>query len=364
MRRALALAARGRYRTSPNPMVGAVLLRDGVRVGEGFHRRVGGPHAEIEALAAAGPEAARGATLFVTLEPCAHPGRTPPCTEAIVAAGIARVVVAHRDPDPRVRGAGLARLRAAGIEIEEGRLAAEAVRLNLRYLVPKLLGRPLVTLKWAASLDGKIATATGESQWITSQAARRWALALREEHDAVLVGSGTALADDPLLDRRLGLAGAPGWRVILDRRLRLRPEARIFTGGGPVLLYTETAAGPAWEPLVARGARIVRLATVTPETVLDDLAERGIGSVLVEGGGETLAAFAEAGLCDRVTGALAPLLIGGRNAPGPLGGRGRLRLDEALRVEGLRWRRHGVDLVFEGVREGCLPALCASVGAS
>ncbi|MCL4837997.1 MAG: bifunctional diaminohydroxyphosphoribosylaminopyrimidine deaminase/5-amino-6-(5-phosphoribosylamino)uracil reductase RibD [Thermoanaerobaculia bacterium] len=363
MRRALALAARGRYRTSPNPMVGAVVLRDGRRVGEGYHRRVGGPHAEVEALAAAGA-AARAATLFVTLEPCDHHGRTPPCTEAILAAGVVRVVAAHRDPDPRVRGAGLARLRAAGVEVEEGPLAAEAVRLNLRYLVPKLLGRPLVTLKWAASLDGKIATAGGESQWISGPAARRWALALRDEHDAVLVGIGTALADDPRLDRRLGLAGGPGTRVVLDRRLRLPPTARLFDGPGPVLLYTEAAEGPAWEALAGRGAAVVRLERVEPAAVLGDLARRGVGSVLVEGGGEILAAFAAAGLFERVTGALAPLLIGGRAALGPLGGNGIGRLAEAPRVESLRWRRRGADLVFEGVREGCLPALCASVGAS
>ncbi|HSM51548.1 MAG TPA: bifunctional diaminohydroxyphosphoribosylaminopyrimidine deaminase/5-amino-6-(5-phosphoribosylamino)uracil reductase RibD, partial [Thermoanaerobaculia bacterium] len=302
--------------------------------------------------------------LFVTLEPCDHHGRTPPCTEAILAAGVARVVAAHRDPDPRVRGAGLARLRAAGVEVEEGTLAAEAVRLNLRYLVPKLLGRPFVTLKWAASLDGRIATASGESQWISGPAARRWALALREEHDAVLVGIGTALADDPRLDRRLGLAEAPGARIVLDRRLRLPPSARLFDGRGPVLLYTEAATGAAWEALSGRGAEIVRLERVDPAAVLGDLARRGIGSVLVEGGGEILAGFAAAGLFDRATGALAPLLIGGRTAPGPLGGAGAARLGEAPRVEGLRWRRCGVDLVFEGVREGCLPALCASVGAS
>ncbi len=231
LRRALRLAARGRYRTSPNPNVGAVLVRDGEVVGSGWHRQAGGPHAEVEALREAGAhseDAARGATLFVTLEPCAHHGRTPPCADAVIAAGIARVVACHRDPDPRVSGEGFAKLRAAGIAVESGFLVEEAVKLNLAFLIAATLGRPAVTLKWAMSLDGRIATATGESQWISSPRGRRWALELREEHDAILVGSGTLLADDPRLDRRLGLSAGPNLRVVLDRRLRTPPTARLL----------------------------------------------------------------------------------------------------------------------------------------
>ncbi|HEX2254912.1 MAG TPA: bifunctional diaminohydroxyphosphoribosylaminopyrimidine deaminase/5-amino-6-(5-phosphoribosylamino)uracil reductase RibD [Thermoanaerobaculia bacterium] len=372
LRRALHLAARGRYRTAPNPMVGAVVVRDGEVVGEGWHRQVGGAHAEVEALTAAG-ERARGATLCVTLEPCNHRGRTPPCTEAVLAAGVARVVACHRDPNPAVAGGGFERLRRAGVEVVEGVLAEEAIRLNLRFLVPAVLGRPLVTLKWAMSLDGRIATAAGESQWISGPAARRWALALREEHDAIVVGSGTALADDPRLDRRLGLAPGPILRVVLDRRLRLSPEARLHAVPGPVLVYAaSTPAGEAdaaarrRRALEERGAEVVLLdpEAEAPAAVLADLARRGVGSILVEGGGELAAAWVAAGLYDRVHAVVAPLLVGGRAAPGPLGGVGAATLAAAPRLEGLRVRRRGPDLLLTGLRQGCLLELSSSVGAS
>lgn len=363
MRRALTLAARGRYRTSPNPMVGAVVVRDGARVGEGWHRAVGGPHAEVEALREAG-EAARGATVVVTLEPCRHHGRTPPCVDALVAAGVQRVIVGHLDPDERMRGGGVEALRRAGIDVATGLLADEAIRLNLRYLVPKLLGRPLVTLKWAMSLDGRIATEQGESQWITSPPARRWALALREEHDAVLVGSGTVLADDPRLDRRLGLAGEAGLRVVLDRRLRVGPGARLLAGGGPVLLYTESNDTARQRELASRGASVVPLPAVTPSSVLADLARRGVGSVLVEGGAEVAASFVRAGAFDRVLVAVAPLLIGGERARGPLAGDGLGPLAELPRLEGWRWARRGGGLTIEGLRAGCSRELCERSGRS
>ncbi|HEV8629740.1 MAG TPA: bifunctional diaminohydroxyphosphoribosylaminopyrimidine deaminase/5-amino-6-(5-phosphoribosylamino)uracil reductase RibD, partial [Thermoanaerobaculia bacterium] len=307
LRRALRLAARGRWQTSPNPMVGAVLLRDGVAVAEGWHRRVGGPHAEVEALR--GVADARGTTMCVSLEPCAHHGRTPPCVEALIAAGIRRVVACHRDPDPRVGGAGLARLAGAGIEVTAGYLVEEAVRLNWKYLTAKVHGRPAVTLKWAMSLDGKIATRGGDSRWISSDAARRWALELRESHDAIVVGSGTVLADDPLLTRRLGRAAGPILRVVLDRRLRLPSSARLLDEAGPVLVYAAPAVAPgegeatraeAVAALARRGAEVATLPAVTPAAVLADLARRGVQSVLVEGGGEVLAAFVTAGAFDRV----------------------------------------------------------------
>jgi diaminohydroxyphosphoribosylaminopyrimidine deaminase / 5-amino-6-(5-phosphoribosylamino)uracil reductase len=365
LRRALRLAARGRYRVAPNPMVGAVVVAAaGEVVGEGWHAALGGPHAEAAALAAAG-ERARGATLCVTLEPCDHHGRTPPCTEAILAAGVRRVVACHRDPhrDPGrgIAGGGLERLRAAGVEVLCGGPVDDALRLNLRFLVPAVLGRPQVTLKWAMSLDGRIATAGGESQWISSPASRRWALALREEHDAVLVGSGTALADDPRLDRRLGLAAGPGVRVVLDRRLRLSPEARMLAVPGPVLVYTAVDAPPGRrEALAARGAEVVALAEPTPAAVLADLGGRGVASVLVEGGGEVAAAFVAAGQWDRVAAAVAPKLLGGREAPGPLGGAGVAALATAPRLTGLVARRRGPDLVLDGLREACLPELSSN----
>lgn len=350
-------------------MVGALIVRDGGRDGEvlgsGWHRQVGGPHAEIEALrdAAGRGHDVRGATLYVTLEPCAHFGRTPPCADAVIAAGLSRVVACHADPDPRVAGGGFAKLRAAGIAVEVGTLAEEAVRLNLRFLVAAVLRRPAVTLKWAMSLDGRIATATGQSQWISSAAGRRWALALREEHDATLVGSGTVLADDPRLDRRLGLAGRPGLRVVMDRRLRTGPQARLFTVEGTVLIYTRSRDMARRRVLEERGAQVIDLPEVAPATVLADLYGRGVQSVLVEGGGEVLASFAASGCWDRVGLDCAPLLIGGRGAPGPLGGEGFASLDHAARLENLEVRRRGGDAILTGYRQGCLGELLERVSA-
>lgn len=363
LRRALRLAARGRYRTSPNPCVGAVLVRDGAVVGEGWHRRVGGPHAEGEALAAAG-ERARGTTLYSNLEPCCHHGRTPPCTDALLAAGVARVVASHSDPDPRVGGRGFARLREAGVEVEVGALAREAAALNLPFLTAKTLGRPAVTLKWAMSLDGKIATAAGESRWISSEAGRKWALELREEHDAILVGSGTALADDPLLTRRLGLAAGPILRVVLDRRLRLPAAAKMLGEEGEVLVFTESGDGKRRAELEERGARVERLESVEPAPVLAALHARGVQSVLVEGGAEAHAAFVASGLWDRAEVDCAPLLIGGREAPGSIAGAGTGPLAAAPRLEDLAIRRRGEDVVLSGFRKGALDELLARLERS
>jgi diaminohydroxyphosphoribosylaminopyrimidine deaminase/5-amino-6-(5-phosphoribosylamino)uracil reductase len=386
LRRALRLAARGRFGTSPNPMVGAVVVRGGEVVGEGWHHRAGEPHAEREALAAAG-ERARGATLYVSLEPCCHHGRTPPCTDAVLEAGVRRVVACHRDPNPRVGGQGFARLRQAGLTVASGLLVEEAVRLNLRFLAALVFGRPAVTLKWAMSLDGKIATAGGDSRWISSPRSRRWSLDLREEHDAILVGSGTVLDDDPQLTRRpprrSGRSPAPNLRVILDRRLRTPATARIFAEEGPVVIYTRVGApARARRELEARGADVVELGGELDgteggadrdaggetgpgawlEAVLADLRRRGVQSLLVEGGGEIHAAFVAAGLYDRALVACAPLLVGGRQAPTPLGGGGVERLAEAPRLEGLTARRRGDDLLLTGYRSGCLQALYTSVG--
>lgn len=342
--------------------MGAVLVdAAGEPVAEGWHERAGEPHAEAHALARAG-EQAKGATLYVTLEPCAHFGRTPPCADALIAAGVARVVACHLDPDPRTAGRGFERLRAAGVEVEVGAGADEALELNLPYLASRRLGRPAVTLKWAATLDGKIATASGESRWITGAAARRRALELREEHDAILVGSGTALTDDPKLTRRLGLAGRPNLRVVLDRRLRLRPEANLFAEEGEVLVFTESIDAERRAALERRGAVVVGLGSVTPAAVLSALAERGIQSVLVEGGGEVSAAFAESGRWDRVVAFVAPRLLGGRAAPTPLGGAGFESLERAGTLERLAVRRRGADLEIAGLRAGCLQDLSSSAG--
>lgn len=348
------------------------MVKDGEVVGEGWHRAFGEAHAETRALAKAG-ERARGATLFLNLEPCAHHGNTPPCVEAVIAAGLARVVACHRDPDPRTGGAGFDRLRAAGIEVAVGALAAEAVELNLAFVVSNVLGRPAVTLKWAMSLDGRIATPSGESQWISSRRGRRWGLLQREEHDAILVGSGTVLADDPRLDRRMGRAGRPNLRVVMDRRLRVPPEAKLFRvpvqEGGRVLVYTAAERDGGADAAAARaleraGAQVVRLPRVEPAAVLADLHRHGVRSVLVEGGAGVAAAFVEAGAFDRVAVSCSPVLIGGEEAPGPVGGAGASTLQGAPRLDRLRSRRRGPDVILTGLRDGCLPDLLRSVGAS
>ncbi len=370
MARALALARRGRFTTAPNPMVGAVVVRDGEIVGSGWHRRAGGEHAEAMALSAAG-DLAVGATVYVTLEPCNHHGRTPPCARGILEAGVERVVFAHRDPNPEVTGGGAERLRAAGLRVEGGLLAEQAIEMNVPFLTGVLHRRPAVTLKWAMSLDGRIATASGDSQWISSPRGRQWALGLREEHQAIVVGSGTALADDPRLNRRLDRAEGPIVRVVLDRRLRLSPRARMFEVEGPVVVYTEKPRGgqadaaSKWvdrrDRLREAGAEVVVLEVVEPAAVLADLAGRGVANVLVEGGAAVLEAFASSGVWDRAAVCCAPILIGGAEAPGPLGGAGAEKLADGWRLDRLRVRRRGPDVILVGYRQGCLPELSKSV---
>lgn len=354
MARALALAASGLGLTSPNPAVGAVVVRDDRVVGEGAHVMAGGPHAEVAALARAG-EAARGATCYVTLEPCCHHGRTPPCVEALVAAGVARVVAACRDPNPRVDGRGLAALRAAGIEVTLGVGEAEARALNRAFFTFVTTGRPHVTLKTAMTLDGRIAAWDGTSRWITGEAARAEAHRFRFLADAVLVGVGTVLKDDPALTVRLpdALPKEP-LRVVVDSRLRTPLEARVLTAGDP---SRTIVAGAAPLPsrraaaLRARGVRVLGLPRdgrrVSLRALLAALADLDVVSILAEGGAELSAALLDAGLVDRVAFFVAPRLLGGRTAPGPVGGVGRA-LKEALSVTGLSSRMIGEDLLIEG----------------
>src|SRR5215831_4054995 len=298
MDRALALAEGGRYGVSPNPMVGAVVVRGRRKVAEAFHRRAGTPHAEALALARAG-RATRGADLYVTLEPCAHHGRTPPCAEGIVAAGIRRVIVASRDPNPLVRGRGLARLTRAGIEVlwADASRRSRAERQNERFRLWISQRRPFVLAKWAATLDGRIASSSGESRWITGPAARRRALLLREEYDAVLVGAGTILADNPLLTRRLSRNPGRHWRVVLDGRLRISERARVLRQPkGCVIATAVPPTHPRARRLAHRGAEIWSLPGSRPGQVdlkrlLAELAGRDVTGLMVEGGGETLAAF-------------------------------------------------------------------------
>ena len=338
MARALELAARGAAETNPNPMVGCVVVRRGEVVGEGYHRRAGGPHAEVEALRRAGARA-RGATLYVNLEPCSHlEKRTPPCVPQLVAAGVARVVAAMRDPNPAVRGRGLAALRRAGMEVRSGVLAAPARRLNERYVIAAERGRPFVLLKAALTLDGRIATAAGESKWITSARQRGAARRLRRLHDGVAVGIGTVLADDPRLLPQPGVA-RPFFRVVFDSRLRLPPRSRLAAGArrGPVLVLTRSRDRArrralerlGVEVLVAPGAARGR---VPVAWALEALGRRGLTSLMVEGGSELLGSFLAARAFDLLALFRAPLLLGGRRSRPAFAGPDPRRLAEALRL--------------------------------
>jgi len=352
MRRALHLALRGLGWTSPNPMVGAVILKRGRVIAEGWHRAVGGPHAEVWALQAAG-EAATGATIYLNLEPCCHHGRTPPCTDTLIAARVGRVVTACRDPDPRVSGKGIARLRLAGIAVHVGLLQAEAQRLNEAYFKRVQTGLPFVTLKSAMSLDGKIATVTGESKWITGEKARAFGHRLRAQHDAVLTGIGTVLADDPELTVRLAKGRTP-LRVVADSGARTPPTARLLTADErpPIIAVTRQAPAGRVGRLQKAGAAVWSLpgrhGRVDLPSLMQRLAATGANSVLVEAGGTLAAAALEAGLVDRVYLFLAPILIGGVEAPTPLQGRGARRLADARRLSSVRMRRLGEDMLIVG----------------
>lgn len=355
MRRALALAARARGRTSPNPMVGAVLVKDNQLVGEGFHSYAGSDHAEVVALREAG-EAARGATLYVSLEPCCHFGRTPPCAEQIIQAGVRRVVAACEDPNPAVSGKGIAALRAAGLGVEVGVLAEEAARLNEAFFTHTRTGRPFVTLKVAASLDGKIATRTGESRWITGETARRRVHQLRNEVDAVLVGIGTVLRDDPLLTTRLGIAEQRDpIRVIVDNLARLPLRANVVNRASTaptILAVSQMAPRTKLEALEREGVQVIVVENsprrVSLERLMEALGKRGILSVMIEGGAEINASALREGVVDKVLVFLAPILIGGKSTPTAVGGEGIETLGQALRLRDVRIERFDDDVLVEG----------------
>jgi diaminohydroxyphosphoribosylaminopyrimidine deaminase / 5-amino-6-(5-phosphoribosylamino)uracil reductase len=355
MDRALDLAERGRYTVSPNPMVGAVLVRRGRVIAEGFHRRAGGAHAEAAALARAGSRA-RGADLYVTLEPCAHFGRTPPCADAIVAAGISRVIVASRDPNSLVRGRGLTRLSGAGLKVlwADGARRRRAEEQNEKFRIWAGEHRPFVLAKWGASLDGRIATFRGESRWITGAASRRCALLLREEYDAVLVGAGTVLADDPRLTRRLGRNKVTtAWRVVLDGQLRVPERARVFREAGNCVVLTALPENHSRaRRLARRGVEVWSLPSrrqgrVDLRRALAVMAQREITSVLVEGGAETLGSFFDAGLIDRVAVFTAPRILGGTAALAAVGGRG-FSLATSPQLRDIRIEMVGKDWLVKG----------------
>ena len=340
MMRALELAALADYETSPNPMVGAVVLNDGAVVGEGYHRRAGEAHAEVVALEQAG-ERARGAQLWVTLEPCCTTGRTGPCVERILESGVSAVHVAMADPNPSVDGRGIAALRSAGVAVTVGENEAEAAHLIEAYAVWVRTGIPFVTVKVAMSLDGKVATAGGQSQWITSEEARADGHRLRHSHDAIMVGSGTVLRDDPTLTARYGFErGRQPLRVVLDGRLRTPAHAKLFQERSlPVLVATAAPADPVLrKSLEAAGAEVLefeaRGGRPALRSVLRNLGRRDVISVLVEGGPTLLSSLQEERVGNRVVSFIAPAILGGRGAPSPFGGEGVVGLDDAWR---LRW---------------------------
>src|SRR5438270_519247 len=350
MRRALELAARGLGQVSPSPLVGCVIVSEsGEIVGEGFYIYENLKHAETIALEQAGAQA-RGATAYVTLEPHAHYGRTPPCTEALIRAGVARVVVPIEDPNPLVSGKGFAHLRAAGVEVQTGLLEREAARLNEAYIHSMRHARPFIHLKLACSLDGKIATRTGDSHWITGEESRARVQELRHQADAILVGAGTAIADNPLLTDRSGQPRRRSLvRVVLDAALRLSPDSQLALTAreSPVLVFaSETADEASRCALVKRGVEIVQDASGGRDLqrVLQELGRRSVQSVLVEGGANVAGAFLDAGLVDKVSFFIAPIIIGGRDAPAAIGGTGAEKIADAFNLQDVEISQRGHDI--------------------
>lgn len=385
MERAMTLARKGLGTTSPNPAVGAVVVKDGVVVGEGYHQRAGLPHAEVIALERAG-ESAEGATLYVTLEPCCHWGRTPPCVDRIISSGVSRVVVAMVDPNPKVGGAGIAALTGAGIRVEVGVLEEEALELNEAYRKHVTTGIPFVTMKYAMTLDGKVATRSGRSRWISGSESRRVVHLMRSRVDAVVVGVGTVLKDDPELSCRLweweaereeagGEPPAPAYnqpvRIVLDSFCRTPPSSRVVTGRVPakmtsawsavnrfgaqtIIATTAAAAEERARALEEAGARVLRLEAAGKDgrvpiwRLLEELGRMGMIHLLVEGGARLNAAFLEAGAVDKVVAFVAPKIFGGESAPGPVGGTGVDRPEEAISLKDGRWETVGGDLLYTG----------------
>lgn len=359
MQEALELGRHVLSRSSPNPSVGAVVVDSDGIAGCGRTQPLGGPHAEIVALSEAGGRA-REATLYVTLEPCCHHGRTPPCVDAIIDSGIQRCVVAITDPFPSVQGKGIARLRAEGISVEVGVCEAEASDLHAGFLSRTRTGRPLVRAKYAMTLDGRIATRTGQSQWITGHAARRHAHVLRDRTDAVLIGAGTVRADNPTLTTRLPeeFTGDGGshhpLRIVVDGRGSTSPDANVYNPDlpGRTLVATTAAALPEWlDELAEQGVEYIVCGEgprVDLGHMLDELGTRGLNDLLVEGGSSLLGSCFDAGLVDRVAAFVAPLVVGGAAAPGPIGGHGIELIAQAWRLSDVRLTVLNEDVLLEG----------------
>lgn len=354
MSEALRLAAAVQGTTSPNPNVGAVVVHGGNIIGGGATQPPGGPHAEVMALRAAG-ERARGAAVWVTLEPCSVHGRTPPCTKALIEAGVSEVHCALYDPDERVRGRGVQELRRAGIRVTVGEGAEASARLLEGFITQRTLGRPLVVAKFAASLDGRIAAVGGDARWVSGPPARAWVHRQRAVLDAILVGSGTVLADNPLLTARPETGSAPRQplRVVVDARGRTPLDAAVLGPDAPTLIATTERSDRSWRTAAAAaGARVTLLPAsadghVEPAALLAELGQRGVLSLLVEGGATLLGSLLDEGLIDKVHAVIAPLLVGGA-APVAVGGRGVTRMADAARLHDLSYERLGDDMLVTG----------------
>lgn len=360
MRRALQLARRGLGRVAPNPPVGAVAVRGGRIVGEGWHRVCGGPHAEADLLLRTDPKACRGADLYVTLEPCGHHGKTPPCANAVAAAGFRRVFYATGDPNPKTQGVGLRTLERSGIETHVGMLEDQGRLLLAPYFQQTLQQVPLVTAKWAMTLDGRMASASGDSKWITDERARAATRRLRGEFDGILVGSGTALADDPMLTARSRGKSNP-IRIVLDSQLRLPLDSQLVRTAGDIPLWLITAKRPQASRAHAARRRRLEAAGVVVHTVgsrargdlqlrriLRLLAQQGLSNLLVEGGGQVHGSFFDQKLVDRVQVVIGPKVIGGAEAAGPVGGRGAKKMATAPELTGLDRKVVGDSWLLQG----------------
>lgn len=351
MHRALEAARAGTGRVHPNPLVGAVVVKNGRLISEGAHLRYGGPHAEVNALDAAG-RAAAGATLYVTLEPCPHTGKTPPCADLILSRKIKKVVIGAGDPNPLVSGKGIRALRRGGVEVVSGVLSEAAEDLNKSFNFWMRRKMPYVIVKCAQSLDGRIATRTGKSRWISGEEARRFAHALRAESDAVLVGANTVRRDDPRLDARLSKNGATPIKVVLDAGLKTPLSAKLFSSKGPVILAATRRASAAAVRRFDGKAKVAVIkdsrGRVDLKALLKYLADRGVTQVLIEGGGEVIADAISNGLAQEICFIVAPLIIGGKNAVPSVGGEGAARLAKAWRLKEWRIEPLGADILFRG----------------
>ena len=350
MRRALKLAERGR--TSPNPMVGAIVVKNGEIVGEGYHPRAGEPHAEVFALREAG-EKAKGATMYVTLEPCCHFGRTPPCTQAVIEAGIAEVYVAMTDPDTQVASKGLHELKNAGLKVHLSLCEDQARLLNEAYIKHRTTGMPFVILKSAMSLDGKIATHTGDSKWITNERSRAYAHKIRSRVDAILVGGGTARADNPSLTARLGRKVYYPTRVVVTGTGNIPADLTMFSAPGESIVASSSYANNATlRKLESAGARILTLKQVAERPSIADLMKQlgkiGCLSVLIEGGGEVAASALEERVVDKIIYFYAPRIIGGQKAINAVGGLGAVNVSSSITLDNIKIRRFGSDIAIEG----------------